>query len=311
MSRPNSPLQLGVLDLVPQAEGTSAEAALAEASRLAVRAEAWGYSRYWAAEHHDLPGLACAAPEVLLAHVGAVTNRIRIGTGALLLPHYSPLKVAETFRLLAALYPGRVDLGIGRAPGGPAHASLALSGNFLQRVYGMKEALQSLIALLEGRYSYEGGPVTARPVPQEGPELWLLGTGRKSAAYAAEQGCGFVFGGFMSDEDGEAVLAAYRQSFVPSGRLAEPKAIVAAAVWCAESSAAAAKLAAASPMRSPESGEGAGRLQAAGTAEEVAAALAGWREKYGTAEFLLTTPTADYEARNKSYEQLAGYIFKG
>ncbi|WP_223067397.1 MsnO8 family LLM class oxidoreductase [Paenibacillus caui] len=303
------PFRLGVLDLVPQPEGITAESALAEASLLARLAEQWGYERYWAAEHHDLPGLACAAPEVLLSHIGAVTSRIRLGTGALLLPHYSPLKVAETFHLLSALYPGRIDLGIGRAPGGPAHASMALSGNFLQRVYGMEESVRSLIQLLGGDYRYDGQPVSARPVPQARPELWLLGTGRKSAAYAAANGCGYVFGGFMSDEDGEAVLSAYREQFVPSECLKEPRTIVAVNLICAETSAKAVQLTEESRgFRPDEEGASRSRHSIAGSPAEVFSALTKLQKQYQTEEFLIGTPISDYEQRRESYRLLAAYM---
>nr|WP_094096068.1 MsnO8 family LLM class oxidoreductase [Paenibacillus physcomitrellae] len=301
------PLRLGVLDLVPQAEGATAEQAVSEAVLLARLAERSGYERYWAAEHHDLPGLACAAPEVLLAHIGAVTRHIRLGTGALLLPHYSPLKVAETFRLLAALNPGRMDLGIGRAPGGPAHASMALSGNFLQRVYGMEQSVQALIELLDGTYAYEGQPVQAKPVPAVEPELWMLGTASKSAVYAAQNGCGFVFGAFMSDEDPAKVLASYREAFVPSKRLAEPKTMMAVGIFCADTSAEAAKLARDSsrdnarpetPVQAPR------KHQVQGTAEEAVAMLKQWQRAYNNEEFLVMTPSWNYEARRRSFELL-------
>lgn len=120
-------MKLSVLDLVPVIAPADASTAYMQAVKLAGQAEQWGYLRYWVAEHHDMPALACTATEVLLAHVGAKTERIRIGSGALLLPHYKPMKVAESFHMLAALYPGRIDLGIGRAPGGSANATIALS----------------------------------------------------------------------------------------------------------------------------------------------------------------------------------------
>ncbi|ANS74162.1 hypothetical protein AWM70_05855 [Paenibacillus yonginensis] len=303
------PLRLGVLDLVPQAEGAAAEQAVAEAVLLARLAEQSGYGRYWAAEHHDLPGLACAAPEVLLAHIGAVTRHIRLGTGALLLPHYSPLKVAETFRLLSALLPGRVDLGIGRAPGGPAHASMALSGNFLQRVYGMEQSVQALIELLEGTYVYEGHPVQANPVPSTEPALWMLGTASKSAVYAARNGCGFVFGAFMSDEEPSEVLASYRKAFVPSRRLAEPQTLVAVSLLCADTAAEAAELAKESRNPRPEGSEQPQRKhQIHGTAEEAAAALQKWQREYGNDEFLVMNPVWNYEARRRSFELLAACV---
>ncbi|HZG77644.1 MAG TPA: MsnO8 family LLM class oxidoreductase, partial [Paenibacillus sp.] len=238
-----SRLSISVLDLVPAFGETSGSGALREAIALAQAAERFGYRRYWAAEHHDLPGLACPAPEVLLAAIGARTSRIRLGTGALLLPHYKPLKVAETFHLLASLYPGRIDLGIGRAPGGNAHASMALSGNFLDNVRRLPEALRDVAALVRGDYAYEGQPVRARPTPPHPPELWLLGTNAKSAAYAAELGMGYVFGQFMSDTSGEETLRAYREAFAPSAFRSAPRAIVAVAAVCADTAEEARELA--------------------------------------------------------------------
>ncbi len=303
---PEPPIQLGILDLVPQAEGAAAEQAVREAARLAQTAEACGYTRYWAAEHHDLPGLACAAPEVLLAHIGAVTRSIKLGTGALLLPHYSPLKVAETFNLLSALYPGRIELGIGRAPGGPAHASMALSGNFLQRVYGMEQSVKALTGLLDGTYTYEGEPVQAKPAAAASPALWMLGTGSRSAGYAAQSGCGFVFGAFMSDEDPAAALAAYRQAFVPSSRLPGPRTILAVSVLCAESAGEAAELARAGrPGLSDEAAPPRRQHEILGTAGEAVSRLRDWQSRYRNDEFLIMTPSWNYEARQRSVRLLA------
>ncbi|MEC0247920.1 MsnO8 family LLM class oxidoreductase, partial [Paenibacillus chitinolyticus] len=228
------PLRLSVLDLVPVMQKADSHTALGQAVTLARTAEKLGYTRYWVSEHHDMKQLASACPEVLLAHIGAHTEHIRIGSGAVLLPHYQPVKVAEAFHLLATLHPGRIDLGIGRAPGGSAHVTLALSGNFLENVRKMPDKIRDLTALIEGEFTVEGERVTARPVPPDSPELWLLGTNAKSAAYAAEYGTGYVFGRFMSDNDGAAVLGEYRSAFRPSRLLAEPKAIVAVGAVCAE-----------------------------------------------------------------------------
>jgi luciferase family oxidoreductase group 1 len=304
------PLRLGVLDLVPQADRVTSEQALAEAVSLAQTAEACGYARYWAAEHHDLPGLACASPEILLAHIGALTKSIRLGTGALLLPHYSPLKVAETFHLLAALYPGRIELGIGRAPGGPAQASMALSGNFLQRVYGMEQSVQALIQLLEGTYVYEGQPVKANPEPRVKPGLWMLGTGSKSAIYAAQSGCGFVFGAFMSDEDPERVIASYREAFVPSARLDKPEVIMAVSVLCAETREEAEDLVRESEAMTQARGHSMPprKHQIYGTPQEVTERLKHWQDAYGNEEFLLLFPTRNYAARRRSCRLLAEHV---
>ncbi|MVP01944.1 MsnO8 family LLM class oxidoreductase [Paenibacillus lutrae] len=250
------PLKLSVLDLVPVMQDADSPAALKQAVLLARTAERLGYTRYWVSEHHDMDKLASACPEVLLAHIGAHTEKIRIGSGAVLLPHYQPIKVAEAFHLLATLHPGRIDLGIGRAPGGSAHVMMALSGNFLENIRRMPEKIQDLSNLLAGEYRLEGELITARPVPSVSPELWLLGTNVKSAAYAAEYGTGYVFGHFMSDADGAAVLEAYRSKFEPSRLLPKPRAIAAVNVICAETEEEALALAA----------ESAGMPQAPGAA---------------------------------------------
>ncbi|GIP29631.1 hypothetical protein J23TS9_47610 [Paenibacillus sp. J23TS9] len=306
-------ISLSVLDLVPRIGEVSYETALQEAVVLASSAEQWGYSRYWAAEHHDLENLSCASPELLLAHIGAKTNRIRLGTGALLLPHYSPLKVAESFRLLAALNPGRIDLGIGRAPGGSAHASMALSGNFLQNVADMPKKMRALIKLLDDRYVYEEQLVQARPFPQIQPELWMLGTNSKSAGFAAEYGTGYVFGQFMSERDGAEVLKTYRESFHPSALLDKPRMMVAIGVICAETEQEAEHLLRAAKLPGPErSGPGEQEVRGEpqnrlvyGTPEQVRERLAMFAGVYECDEFLVFTPVQDYRKRLDSYRMLA------
>ncbi|MFM9276459.1 MsnO8 family LLM class oxidoreductase [Paenibacillus jiagnxiensis] len=306
------PIRLGVLDLVPVLGGSSAEEAVRRAGELARLAEAWGYHRYWTSEHHDIKGLASASPEVLLAHIGAVTSSIQLGSGAILLPHYNPLKVAEWFNLLAALYPGRVELGIGRAPGGGAHASMALSGNFLERVAKMPETIASLKELLEGSYRYDDVPVTAQPVPELPPSLWMLGTNRKGAEYAARYGTGYVFGQFMSDQDGREMLEAYREAFSPSANLPAPRTMVAVGVVCAETEEAAYQLA--EQARSIREGDlmpgperkGGGWL--IGSASQVGDKLRELQQHLQTDDFLLVTEIADYEERLKSYRLLSEYF---
>ncbi|WP_025852648.1 MsnO8 family LLM class oxidoreductase [Paenibacillus ehimensis] len=305
-------MKLSVLDLVPLLEGADAAAALAQARRLAQTAEKLGYSRYWAAEHHDMPELACPAPEVLLSHIGAHTERIRLGSGALLLPHYKPIKVAETFRLLAALYPGRIDLGIGRAPGGSAHMSMALSGNFLENVRQLPESLRALSAFFADEFRMEDVPVRAMPVPPADPEVWLLGTNRKSASYAAEFGTGYVFGHFMSDRDGAEVLSAYIREFRPTSLGAVPRVIVAVSVFCADTEEEAQRLAAESKrLLQPEGGgSGADRPKPfVGTPRQVKAALEQLQRDCGCDELMIVTLASDYESRLRSYELLAGAVW--
>ncbi|MEW9700479.1 LLM class flavin-dependent oxidoreductase [Paenibacillus sp. SI8] len=315
-------MKLSVLDLAPVFQQADAAYALQQAVILAQTAEKLGYSRYWVAEHHDMPGLACTSPEILLAHIGAYTKQIRLGSGALLLPHYKPMKVAESFHMLATLYPDRIDLGIGRAPGGSAQASIALSGNFLENVRQVPDSLQALLALLDNRYELEGQPVTARPLPARSPEVWLLGTNKKSADFAAKFGTGFVFGQFMSDRDPAEIIASYREQFQPSSRLPEPQVIAAVGVICGETEAEARGLAAegAHWFKPPEAE--ASQLQArndstsdqpdprlfVGTGEQVRVKLEAFGESCGVNEFLIVNIIPDYVKRLRSYELLAAEI---
>jgi luciferase family oxidoreductase group 1 len=300
-------MKLSVLDLVPVIAPADVGTAYEQAVKLARQAEQWGYSRYWAAEHHDMPALACTSTEVLLSHIGARTEHIRIGSGALLLPHYKPMKVAESFHMLAALYPGRIDLGIGRAPGGSANAAIALSGNFLENVRQLPETLRSLMALLEGRFQCEGQPVTARPVPPIAPEVWMLGTNTKSAALAAEHGTGYVFGQFMSDSDANEVVRGYREQFVPSAQGQVSRVIIAVGVVCADSEEEARALAAGMPWLQGAEFQPQ-RKVLIGTPTSVREQLELIARECEVDEFLLVTPVADYEQRLRSYELMSSII---
>lgn len=310
-----SGITLSVLDLVPRLRDHSFEEALEQAANLAIHAEKWGYKRYWAAEHHDMDGLACASTEVLLSHIGARTRTIRLGSGAVLLPHYSPLKVAENFRMLAALYPNRIDLGVGRAPGGSAHTSMALSGNFLANVADMPNRVQALKALLKDSYTYEDVPVTAKPVPRIPPQLWLLGTNVKSAAMAAEYGAGYVFGQFMSDTNGAEVLTAYRQAFQPSSLQKQPRSMLAIGIICAQTEEEAIRLAEQAVMPGTERQEGQfendndNRLLI-GTPEQVRNKLLDISVQVQCDEFLVFTPINSYEERLESLRLLAGVMLE-
>ncbi|MDH6349434.1 MsnO8 family LLM class oxidoreductase [Brevibacillus sp. 1238] len=291
-----------VLDLAPIYEGVDPACALKQAVLLAQTAEQLGYCRYWVAEHHDMPGLASSTPEVLLAHIGAQTHRIRIGSGAVLLPHYKPYKVAEAFHLLATLYPGRIDLGVGRAPGGSAHATLALNDRFLQDVGRMPELVQQLSALLRQEFTVEGESVVARPIPPLPPKLWLLGTNQKSAGYAAENGAGYVYGLFMSEAEGEEVVAAYRRDYKPSVHQPNPEVIVAVGVICAETmeeANACVRLSQKAFRRPPIVGDPSHVRE---KLEEIA-----WR--YQAEEIMVITDFPDYARRLRSYELIANSVF--
>lgn len=318
------PTHLGVLDLVPRLGGVSAEHALQQAVTLAQHAEEWGYLRYWTSEHHDMEELASASPEVLLAHVGARTSSIRLGSGAVLLPHYSALKVAESFRLLASLYPGRVELGLGRAPGGGPHATMALSGNYLQHVSKLPDKLEALTALLEDRYTYEEHEVQARPVPERPLSVWMLGTNVKSAEFAARFGMGYVFGQFMSEADGTEAVRRYREGFVPSAHRSEPEVMVAVSVLCAEdeeqarswsrqmeerrraSAAGNSSQSNGDQSTSNADGEPSDR-HIAGTPEQVWEQMHRVSGRLRTDQLLIVTAGPDYEQRLESYKLLAEY----
>ncbi len=327
--RMSETFSLGVLDLVPRLNDATAEQALQQSVTLAQHAESWGYTRYWTSEHHDMAELASASPEVLLSHIGARTTTIQLGSGAVLLPHYSPLKVAESFRLLATLYPGRIELGLGRAPGGGPHATMALSGNYLQHVSKLPESLAALTELLEDRYTYEDHPVTARPIPKLPLSLWMLGTNVKSAEFAARFGMGYVFGQFMSDADGTEAVKRYREGFIPSATMKEPEVMVAVSVLCAESETDA--MAWSRDMMERREANGKERSTEpnssgitvsntndaavidhkesvrhyAGTPEQVWARLQQVSSRLDTERLLLVTAGPDYERRLDSYRLLA------
>ncbi|MDQ1002384.1 luciferase family oxidoreductase group 1 [Neobacillus niacini] len=231
-------MRLSILDQAAISSNQSAAEALKESMKLAQAGENLGYTRFWIAEHHDLPGLACSAPEVMLGYIGANTNTIRLGSGAMLLPHYKPYKVAEVYNMLATLFPDRVDVGIGRAPGGSAEATNALSDNFLQQVWNMPNSVKDLLHFLDNNIPPEHphAKVTASPVPNVPPMPWLLGTSKKSAILAAENGLAYAFGQFMSDQDGAAIIEQYRNHFKPRKQNDVPQVIVTVTAICAETS---------------------------------------------------------------------------
>jgi luciferase family oxidoreductase group 1 len=307
MEKVKKSLRLSVLDMVPLLEGADVGRALHESVRLVQALEKLGYHRYWISEHHDMEALASTCPEVLLAHIGAHTKHIRIGSGAVLIPHYKPLKVAEAFHLLASLYPGRVDLGVGRAPGGSAHVTMALSGNFLEQIQQVPQSIQALTDLLAGKFQVDGESVYARPIPPVAPELWMLGTNRKSAQYAAQYGTRYVFGQFMSDQEAEEVLATYREEFQPSPLLKQSEASLAVGVVCAETEEEAQLLTdqALRKYGSEAGSIGMSEKVLTGTPEQVKDKLIQLQQKLKVNEFILTSFIQNYDQRMKSYTLLA------
>ncbi len=245
-------LRLSVLDQAPVAEGSSAGEALDRSVELARHVEQLGYRRFWMSEHHAMATLACASPEVVLARIGAATQRIRIGSGGIMLPHYAPMKVAENFLTLHAMYPGRVDLGVGRAAGGGALEAAALrrdrQGSSLHGpADDFPEQVAELLAWLgQGEGFPPGHPfsrvelsppsasIGSASGPSSGPQVWLLGSSMWGAAAAAQWGLPYAFAHFFSPVATRAALDSYRRAFQPSPMLAAPRAVAAMGVIVAD-----------------------------------------------------------------------------
>lgn len=239
--------RLSIADQAPVRLGETARHALLECVELAVLAEELGYERYWVAEHHGL-GLASTSPEVLVGQIAARTQQIRVGSGGVMLTHYSAFKVAENFRMLESFYPGRIDLGLGRAPGGDMKTARALAyPGSLRDVQHYPEQIDDLIAFLSDALppDHRFAGVSAGPPVDTQPEVWLLGSGVDSAVMAAERGLPFSFAHFFgsTSEYAPGVCEVYRKRFKASAHLDAPKAHVALQVLCAESEAEAWDLA--------------------------------------------------------------------
>ena len=232
-------LRLGVLDQSPVSSGSTAADALRETVALAQAAERLGYARYWLAEHHGSPGLAGCAPEVLVARVAAATSTVRVGAGGVLLTHYSPRKVAETFGVLSALFPGRIDLGIGRADGAPPGVTAALQAGVDGGDGPFGRKLATLLDDLDG----SGTPGCAVAEGLEPPDVWLLASSSDGAAAAAALGLPLCFAHFISTGYGPQIVARYRSTFQPARAREWSEASVAVAVVCADTDAEAERLA--------------------------------------------------------------------
>jgi luciferase family oxidoreductase group 1 len=232
-------IPFSILDLAPVTEGSNATQAFANTLDLAQRAERWGYTRYWLAEHHNMPGIASAATAVLIGHVAGGTSTIRVGAGGIMLPNHAPLQVAEQFGTLASLYPGRIDLGLGRAPGTDQPTARAL-----RRYFDSAEAFPQDVAELLAYFEPATPEQPVRAVPGAGIEVpvWLLGSSLFSARLAAAMGLPFAFASHFAPDAMDEALALYRRDFRPSARLQAPYAMLGINVVAAGSDAEARRL---------------------------------------------------------------------
>ena len=327
-------ISLSVLDQSPIRSGATPADAVAETLELARLADRLGYKRYWLAEHHSTGGLAGSTPEILISRVAQVTERIRVGSGGVMLSHYSPLKVAENFRMLETLYPGRIDLGVGRAPGSDSRTAQALLAG--PQGFGIDQfprQIHDLMGYINGELpaSHPFASVRAEPEGPTAPEFWLLGSSDVSASFASHFGCAFSFAHFINAQGGEMVMEAYRQHFQPSRHLRKPLGNVGVFVVCADTDAEAQRLASTrdlwilrlrtgrpGPVPTPEEARDhpytdaerafvaeARKRTIAGAPEQVKAELTALAGAYGVEELVVVTICHDFGARKRSYELLA------
>ena len=327
-------IPLSVLDLSFVTSATPPRQALANSVDLARHVDALGFARYWLAEHHSLPSVASSAPDIMIGRIAVETKHIRVGSGGIMLTNHAPLMVAERFKMLEALFPGRIDLGLGRAPGTDQVTAYALRRRLETRQGDdFLERLQELVAW-ESRDFPDNHPfnnVFAMPSDSALPPIFLLGSSGYSADLAAMVGMGYAFAHHFSDFDGIGAMLNYRAKFQPSGWRETPYAIIAVAAIVADTNEEADRLATSwdlnwlrrrrgesLPYPSPEEaaafqysdGERARVLEHrkrlfVGDAETVAARLRSFAQATKADEIMITTPVFDHGARRRSYELLA------
>jgi luciferase family oxidoreductase group 1 len=323
-------IPLSVLDLVPVRAGSTAGDAIRDAVTLARLADRLGFVRYWFAEHHAMPGIASSAPEILIEHIASATDRIRVGSGGIMLPNHTPLRVAEIFHTLEALHPGRIDLGIGRAPGTDPATSRALRPFDAEQFPEQVREMQAL----SGRTFPPGHPfATVRVIPDDVslPPIWVLASSGATAAFAGAMGLGYGFARHFSPSPPGPAIAAYRDSFRPSAQFPQPHVILGVAVVIAPTAEEASYLAASSdlawvrrhrgelgPLPSPEEAAAypytpqdqavvaANReRQFVGTAESVVRTIRDLVAETAADEVMVTTMVHGPAERLRSYELLA------
>jgi luciferase family oxidoreductase group 1 len=328
-------VRLSVLDQSTIVSGRSPDASIRESIALAQHAEALGYDRYWCAEHHNSDSQAGTAPEILIAAIAATTHRIRVGSAGVMLPHYSALKVAEQFRVLDAIAPGRIDLGLGRAPGSDGMTAYALNPRAETAADQFPANVRDLLAWLSGEKLMEGHPfrdIRAQPAGPTTPEVWILGSSDYGAQVAAYFGLPFCFAHFISDGQGVGqALSVYRDGYRPSAAHPTPHAAVCVWAMAAETQEAAAyhfrsreiwrlnrDRGLFTALQSPE--EAAARTLADGeeqrlerlrarsfygTAAAVGGRLFALAKEHDVEEIAILTTLHDKEARRRSYALLA------
>ncbi|MEC1154011.1 LLM class flavin-dependent oxidoreductase [Cytobacillus horneckiae] len=318
-------MRLSILDQIPRPKGKSVEETIAETLTTVAFAETLGYERYWFAEHHGTKGMTSSSPEILMAAAAARTTTIHVGSGGILLPQYSPYKVASQLLQLQSLFPGRIDGGVGRSPGGNERIRLALSDRRENQLGEYSEKLEELIRFLKGNKGLQATPRT-----KDAPTLFSLGLGENSAKLAASLGIGYVFGHFINSTRGQNAHKVYRENFT-AGWMDSPQALSAVFVICGESDEHAEELAASQDLwllrtekgldsRIPSNEEAKTvklreedkkiilrnrRRMIIGDPKTVKEQLNILADKYQSNEWLILTNVYDFEEKRRSFERLA------
>jgi luciferase family oxidoreductase group 1 len=334
MSVMPNPLKLSVLDQSPARQGATQDQAIRESLALATHCETLGYHRYWVSEHHNSASIVGTAPEVLMAAIAATTRRIRVGSAGVMLPHYSTLKVAEQFRVLEAIAPGRIDLGLGRAPGSDRLTAMALNPD-PHAAENFPNQVHELDLWLRGEPLPQGHPfhaIRAHPQGPTTPQIWILGSSDYGAQLAAHFGLPYAYAYFFTDGRGtEEALALYRRNYRPSARHPQPMATICVWALAAETEAEARHLLATrehwrvgferglrEPLLSPQAAAAHPYTEAdrsiiarlreraiVGSAEQVASRISELATVFGLDEIVINTWTYDPAARRRSYELIA------
>ncbi|MEX1235207.1 MAG: LLM class flavin-dependent oxidoreductase [Roseovarius sp.] len=317
-------MRYSVLDLAPVPEGHDTRTAIANSVALAQAAEGWGYHRYWLAEHHNMPGIASAATSVLIGHIADATERMRVGAGGIMLPNHAPLAIAEQFGTLATIHPDRIDLGLGRAPGGDMNIARALRRGMEQDSF--PDDVVELIQLLGDRRP--GAPVAAHPGEGTHVPVWILGSSLYGAQLAAHLGLPYAFASHFAPDALDQAVQIYRDRFQPSAQLDRPYFMLAANVFAAETDAEGAYLRTSmqqafahlrtgkpgklpSPVADIEATIGpdmtravgqALRVSATGSKTSVRSALTAMQDRYSPNEMILTGQIHDAAARQRSFQ---------